>query len=204
MHGFCCSLRAAPGRLSRTGRPLPAMSAAREGGLPGPILDETAHSRALILGREQSREVQPLDLQAGVEVGFQAVVDRLFRGPQGQRRARCVASHQAARGPVGLRVEDNLVHEADRVRFGRGDESSGVDDVLRPGRPDQARQPLGTARTRDDPEQDLRLAEADRKSTRLNSSHRTISYAVFCLKKKKKKQKKQIDKKKKKKNKKEK
>src|SRR5207248_7784644 len=31
---------------------------------------------------------------------------------------------------------------------------------------------------------------ADRKSTRLNSSHRTISYAVFCLKKKKKKKKK--------------
>src|SRR5437879_7261758 len=30
------------------------------------------------------------------------------------------------------------------------------------------------------------LAEADRKSTRLNSSHRCISYAVFCLKKKKK------------------
>src|SRR5207248_9711786 len=30
----------------------------------------------------------------------------------------------------------------------------------------------------------------DRKSTRLNSSHRTISYAVFCLKKKKKKKKK--------------
>src|SRR5438094_4317036 len=28
----------------------------------------------------------------------------------------------------------------------------------------------------------------DRKSTRLNSSHRTISYAVFCLKKKKKKE----------------
>src|SRR5207248_9604355 len=28
---------------------------------------------------------------------------------------------------------------------------------------------------------------SDRKSTRLNSSHRTISYAVFCLKKKKKK-----------------
>src|SRR5438094_7813546 len=29
-------------------------------------------------------------------------------------------------------------------------------------------------------------ASSDRKSTRLNSSHRTISYAVFCLKKKKK------------------
>src|SRR5437773_4079954 len=31
------------------------------------------------------------------------------------------------------------------------------------------------------------LVTLDRKSTRLNSSHITISYAVFCLKKKKKK-----------------
>src|SRR3989442_11022372 len=33
----------------------------------------------------------------------------------------------------------------------------------------------------------LVLVAADRKSTRLNSSHVRISYAVFCLKKKKKK-----------------
>src|SRR5690625_1952385 len=32
------------------------------------------------------------------------------------------------------------------------------------------------------------MVEEDRKSTRLNSSHVAISYAVFCLKKKKKKQ----------------
>src|SRR2546421_7964572 len=31
-------------------------------------------------------------------------------------------------------------------------------------------------------------SEVDRKSTRLNSSHDQISYAVFCLKKKKKKE----------------
>src|SRR5256885_3924445 len=31
-----------------------------------------------------------------------------------------------------------------------------------------------------------RRADTDRKSTRLNSSHLVISYAVFCLKKKKK------------------
>src|SRR5437773_4830211 len=31
-----------------------------------------------------------------------------------------------------------------------------------------------------------RMHRSDRKSTRLNSSHITISYAVFCLKKKKK------------------
>src|SRR3712207_6898681 len=31
----------------------------------------------------------------------------------------------------------------------------------------------------------VRTAQEDRKSTRLNSSHANISYAVFCLKKKK-------------------
>src|SRR5256885_17228365 len=39
-----------------------------------------------------------------------------------------------------------------------------------------------TSRTRSE----LRDPEGDRKSTRLNSSHLVISYAVFCLKKKKK------------------
>src|SRR5438034_7867421 len=35
------------------------------------------------------------------------------------------------------------------------------------------------------------IGKRDRKSTRLNSSHTVISYAVFCLKKKKKKKHKQ-------------
>src|SRR5688572_31518926 len=35
-------------------------------------------------------------------------------------------------------------------------------------------------------ERAIPLADLDRKSTRLNSSHSQISYAVFCLKKKKK------------------
>src|SRR5699024_12703071 len=35
---------------------------------------------------------------------------------------------------------------------------------------------------------DVRQIVSDRKSTRLNSSHVSISYAVFCLKKKKKRQ----------------
>src|SRR5439155_26297949 len=37
------------------------------------------------------------------------------------------------------------------------------------------------------PSTQSRTLRADRKSTRLNSSHVAISYAVFCLKKKKKK-----------------
>src|SRR5437660_8917721 len=38
-----------------------------------------------------------------------------------------------------------------------------------------------------------RPTSTDRKSTRLNSSHVAISYAVFCLKKKKKKQENEYD-----------
>src|SRR6266496_118078 len=44
----------------------------------------------------------------------------------------------------------------------------------------------------------LRLERRDRKSTRLNSSHVEISYAVFCLKKKKKKYNEKYERKKKK------
>src|SRR2546422_7834398 len=48
----------------------------------------------------------------------------------------------------------------------------------------------------DDPETEYWLLNdgVDRKSTRLNSSHGYISYAVFCLKKKKKQQKDKITK----------
>src|SRR5690348_17551363 len=44
---------------------------------------------------------------------------------------------------------------------------------------------------RPDPDAAKDAERRDRKSTRLNSSHPSISYAVFCLKKKKKKDKKQ-------------
>src|SRR6266516_7156747 len=57
-----------------------------------------------------------------------------------------------------------------RSRRGRGDPPFVVRQALRPARP------LRTA-----PDRNRR--GRDRKSTRLNSSHRTISYAVFCLKK---------------------
>src|SRR3712207_7010957 len=44
------------------------------------------------------------------------------------------------------------------------------------------RQVVEDVAERDDPRREVR---EDRKSTRLNSSHANISYAVFCLKKKK-------------------
>src|SRR5437867_10063245 len=44
---------------------------------------------------------------------------------------------------------------------------------------------IETLRVGDRPARIGEANDEDRKSTRLNSSHRTISYAVFCLKKKK-------------------
>src|SRR3712207_8686911 len=46
------------------------------------------------------------------------------------------------------------------------------------------RQPVRAAADDDDVVALLQVAPRDRKSTRLNSSHANISYAVFCLKKK--------------------
>src|SRR5256885_6923953 len=56
------------------------------------------------------------------------------------------------------------------------------------GRPDAGDQPAGAVPVRGDTSTFTLVAPgspADRKSTRLNSSHLVISYAVFCLKKKK-------------------
>src|SRR2546427_9002131 len=56
---------------------------------------------------------------------------------------------------------------------------------------DAHRRPSGIRKEHVDPRPEpdhpeaLSLARLDRKSTRLNSSHSQISYAVFCLKKKK-------------------
>src|SRR5258708_33099377 len=59
-----------------------------------------------------------------------------------------------------------------RVRANRG--AAGVDALTL-----AAVEEYGVGRMLDE------LAREDRKSTRLNSSHQIISYAVFCLKKKK-------------------
>src|SRR3712207_8983868 len=79
-------------------------------------------------------------------------------------RSAPVVAHEAApgRGPVG---DLHGVEEAQRADAGEGGQSCA--DTARPGRL------LPHPRAE------------DRKSTRLNSSHANISYAVFCLKKKK-------------------
>src|SRR5690348_17530517 len=68
----------------------------------------------------------------------------------------------------------------------RGDGAPGNAEALRKPRERLAQPPGALARRAAFP-CDRESRASDRKSTRLNSSHPSISYAVFCLKKKKKK-----------------
>src|SRR5207248_11500080 len=87
----------------------------------------------------------------------------LFRSLRGAGRLGC-----HARAPAGDGGAPSRPGGGARVRAGRGEMARGA------ARAAALRAGLGQ----------LERAQ-DRKSTRLNSSHRTISYAVFCLKKKK-------------------
>src|SRR3712207_8048102 len=65
-------------------------------------------------------------------------------------------------------------------------EGSRVDTVGRHHHDGAQRESIGEGEPFDVGGEPLELRDVDRKSTRLNSSHPNISYAVFCLKKKKK------------------
>src|SRR5438034_6607322 len=62
-----------------------------------------------------------------------------------------------------------------------------IEDVGQPGDAGLAEDELELGILRAGAGGDQRHQDLDRKSTRLNSSHTVISYAVFCLKKKKQK-----------------
>src|SRR3712207_7074858 len=66
------------------------------------------------------------------------------------------------------------------VRPAAGGDAADPEEARRHADRDHARPARGAARRAA-----VRRGQGDRKSTRLNSSHANISYAVFCLKKKK-------------------
>src|SRR5438132_7528529 len=114
------------------------------------------------------------DTNDGVHIIAEGETDNV--GPEGT-----LIHFQRELPPVGGRV--NLLvlsDDGERLRV--------IAEVLRiernPSHPQAALQVVGET----DEWRGLVWEEADRKSTRLNSSHTVISYAVFCLKKKKKQQ----------------
>src|SRR5690606_40535774 len=102
-----------------------------------------------------------------------------------------------------LRAEEQPAQEGGRLALGRGPpcgtdvraEREGARAAVRGADQDEARQLRGARRGRVGCQRQavelprgepVGREDEDRKSTRLNSSHVKISYAVFCLKKKKK------------------
>src|SRR3989449_3683207 len=105
-----------------------------------------------------------------------------------------------------IAARDRCLRRAVQVREGRVRQArhpipqgGGGKDLATPQEPPQSRKviephdiELGHVteqRRHREPLRQLRVPDEDRKSTRLNSSHGYISYAVFCLKKKKNKHK---------------
>src|SRR5687768_17943743 len=87
----------------------------------------------------------------------------LFRSER-RRQFQCIHFHDELHRRLHLEVPGLLQHPAEPFVEGEGANLVGI----------------GTTRFTVDPSQ--QGLEADRKSTRLNSSHGYISYAVFCLK----------------------
>src|SRR3712207_8542338 len=81
---------------------------------------------------------------------------------------------RSARHPHGIGL--------DRIEAGRGGGGAGL-DVEAPGM-QRAFDLVAVEPAFGQPRISMRTDVVDRKSTRLNSSHANISYAVFCLKKK--------------------
>src|SRR5262245_62372854 len=77
----------------------------------------------------------------------------------------------------------------DAVKHASTAGGAGRDAIGRPSRVGREREPIAVTATRSaSTKHSVTGAKPDRKSTRLNSSHLGISYAVFCLKKKKRTQ----------------
>src|SRR5690606_41011650 len=70
-------------------------------------------------------------------------------------------------------------------RAPRGDDPAGAEEALRQAAPGARHAGDAQHQLRPAPGHGAQGRHEDRKSTRLNSSHVKISYAVFCLKKKK-------------------
>src|SRR5437879_8089392 len=101
---------------------------------------------------------------------------------------RTLAPSSRSRAALSLRSEERDEADEDRIlMFARSGSAPLEERLVRPIVPvfEPRKETLFHLQLAGEGERGF-LYAADRKSTRLNSSHRCISYAVFCLKKKRK------------------
>src|SRR6267142_2998315 len=168
----------AVGLFARKGQAFPAAELLEDGWSTAPIGVSSARREQLCNLVPALRGLGPLELEGlGDGLTGDGELQRQAPGVQGGLCAWRARLLRAGFRVVGMREEGG---------DGRGDER-GMQEGL------QGARPLGVDGIQAvdrlvQPDAEFHLpAHADRKSTRLNSSHMSISYAVFCLKKKKKK-----------------
>src|SRR5439155_16265975 len=108
------------------------------------------------------------------ETGERAHGGALPGALQPERQRECKERHESEQRNREVRPERAEPRRNDRRQLG-GARRRDREEVLVPRQEQRAREKVGRSTEGDD---------RDRKSTRLNSSHVAISYAVFCLKKK--------------------
>src|SRR5215203_1382612 len=161
----------------------------RERGLPSLNQARTERRRALVYGKVALRAMPPhfwlWVLVAGAAFGV--IYWRVAEGRLEARKSAVMAKQRAIAAALGPKTQPFREQVEGWVRELAAD---GVPDFVAPGDSlkDLREAPgvylrlrLENAKSR----KQIRKAAQDRKSTRLNSSHANISYAVFCLKKKK-------------------
>src|SRR6267142_4383364 len=118
--------------------------------------------------------------ESGLKAIFEGEIDPVEPAIEAARKGAevtVIREVDAERDPRKVHTEEPLLCSGIRIQGGMGSSVLG-------------RAPLGRRQVGDpgvaSSQVEIEAPALDRKSTRLNSSHMSISYAVFCLKKKKK------------------
>src|SRR5256885_5980404 len=146
-----------------------------------PLAQIRMFSETLVLGRvrsdeEQRRSLAIIDQEAR---RLTHLVENLLHFSRSERQTAHITPEPTALPPLVQEVIDGFAPLA--AARGARLSSAVPDDLVLPADPGAVRQMLLNLL-----DNAVKYGPADRKSTRLNSSHLVISYAVFCLKKKNK------------------
>src|SRR5437762_4073972 len=102
----------------------------------------------------------------------------MYRAPEALQQQTTLATRAAPASPTDMLCQDSATAEVTHLSLHDALPISRETNDRRPGKGTHLLNPIAPSRLLL-----LIYVPADRKSTRLNSSHRCSSYAVFCLKK---------------------
>src|SRR5215470_17207610 len=125
-----------------------------------PLLEEGLHPLASVCGGEEVGEQLTFDGEAVGELEVGSAVDGLLGQADGERSLLRDPLQRGARVAQETPERHHVQDQADLLRLGGVDDVPGEDELLRPGTPEQAGQPLGPAEAGEDAQAHLRETKA--------------------------------------------